>query len=85
MLDDLLAINDMRLITYIDNSAYSAAALLAYGHEEIYMRREAAIGDIGVIFRRLMASNMPQKKSPPLSELGSAKSASYGAGRERYC
>jgi membrane-bound serine protease (ClpP class) len=51
MLDALLAVEDMRLIAVVDTSAYSAAALLAYAHHEIYISERASIGNIGVIFQ----------------------------------
>lgn len=38
------------LVAFIDNRAYSAGALIAYGHGRIYMTQGAYIGDIGVIF-----------------------------------
>lgn len=38
------------LVAFIDNRAYSAGALIAYGHKRIYMTSQAYIGDIGVIF-----------------------------------
>lgn len=40
-----------KLVAYIDNRAYSAGALIAYAHDNIYMSRVATIGDIGVIFQ----------------------------------
>jgi membrane-bound serine protease (ClpP class) len=39
-----------RLVAWVDSSAYSAAALVAYGHHEVYLGPNARIGDIGVIF-----------------------------------
>lgn len=52
MLERILAVgdDDTELIAFIDNRAYSAGALLAYGHRRIYMTDQAYIGDIGVIF-----------------------------------
>ena len=42
--------HDLHMVAWIDDSAYSAAALLSYGHHEIYMRPDAIIGNIGIIF-----------------------------------
>ena len=39
-----------KMIAWVDAEAISAAAMIAYGHEEVYMSPTAAIGDIGVIF-----------------------------------
>ncbi|MCS6970817.1 MAG: NfeD family protein [Planctomycetota bacterium] len=52
MLERILAVGDedTELIAFIDTRAYSAGALLAYGHRRIYMTDQAYIGDIGVIF-----------------------------------
>lgn len=41
---------DTELVAFIPNRAYSAGALIAYGHSRIYMSDQAYIGDIGVIF-----------------------------------
>ncbi|MGI9333064.1 MAG: NfeD family protein [Gammaproteobacteria bacterium] len=41
----------LRLIAFVDFRAISAGALIAYGHEAIYLSTTASIGDIGVIFR----------------------------------
>ena len=38
------------MIAWVDTEAISAAAMIAYGHAEVYMAPTAAIGDIGVIF-----------------------------------
>lgn len=38
-----------KLVAFIDNRAYSAGALIAYGCDRIYMTSQAYIGDIGVI------------------------------------
>ncbi|MFW5698595.1 MAG: NfeD family protein [Planctomycetota bacterium] len=45
------AANDhgLRMIAYIDYKAISAAAMIAYGHQEIYITSSATIGNIGVI------------------------------------
>jgi membrane-bound serine protease (ClpP class) len=40
---------DTELIAFIDNRAYSAGALISYGHRRVYMTDQAYIGDIGVI------------------------------------
>ena len=40
-----------RCIAFIDQKAYSAGALIAFSHHDIYMTRTASIGDIGVIFQ----------------------------------
>ncbi|TVR14803.1 MAG: hypothetical protein EA401_03750 [Planctomycetota bacterium] len=40
-----------RMIAWIDRNAYSAAAMLAYGHEAIYMQPGSIIGNIGIIFQ----------------------------------
>ncbi|TVR39561.1 MAG: hypothetical protein EA402_14540 [Planctomycetota bacterium] len=42
---------NVRMIAWIDQSAYSAAAMLAYGHHDIYMRPNAIIGNIGIVFQ----------------------------------
>lgn len=39
-----------RLLAFVDFRAISAGALIAYGHEAIYISETATIGDIGVIF-----------------------------------
>lgn len=39
------------LVAFIDEHAFSAAALIAYCHQRIYLTPRAAIGDIGVIFQ----------------------------------
>ena len=41
--------DDLRMIAFVDSHAISAAAMLAYGHDEIYLNNRATIGDIGVI------------------------------------
>ena len=41
---------DLRMIAFIDFRAISAGAMIAYGHEAIYISDTATIGDIGVIF-----------------------------------
>ena len=41
---------NLRLVAWVEDEAYSAAALLAYGHKEIYLRPDAVIGNIGIIF-----------------------------------
>ena len=53
MLEKALKIGDetTELIAFIDNRAYSAGALISYGHKRIYMTDNAYIGDIGVIFQ----------------------------------
>ncbi len=38
-----------RLVAYIDNKAWSAGAMIAYGHHEVWMSGVAHIGDIGII------------------------------------
>ena len=38
-----------RLVAFIDNRAYSAGSLIAYGHDEILLTPNATLGDIGVI------------------------------------
>ncbi|MBA3686069.1 MAG: hypothetical protein H0W72_12640, partial [Planctomycetes bacterium] len=38
-----------KLVAYIDNKAWSAGAMIAYGHQEIYMSGVAHIGDVGII------------------------------------
>lgn len=40
-----------QLVAFIDEHAISAAALIAYCHQRIYMTPRASIGDIGVIFQ----------------------------------
>ena len=39
-----------RMIAFVDYRAISAGALIAYGHEAIFIADTASIGDIGVIF-----------------------------------
>lgn len=39
----------MRLVAYVDNRAYSAGSLIAYGHHEVWLAPSATIGDVGVI------------------------------------
>lgn len=41
----------IRTVAFVDFRAISAGALIAYGHEEVWMAETASIGDIGVIFR----------------------------------
>jgi membrane-bound serine protease (ClpP class) len=52
MLEKALEVGDedTELIAFIDNRAYSAGALISYGHKRIYMTDNAYVGDIGVIF-----------------------------------
>jgi membrane-bound serine protease (ClpP class) len=40
---------ETQLVAFIDNRAYSAGALIAYGMDRIYLTSDAYIGDIGVI------------------------------------
>lgn len=40
-----------RLVAYIDNKAWSAGAMIAYAHQEIWLSGVAHIGDIGVIYQ----------------------------------
>jgi membrane-bound serine protease (ClpP class) len=51
MLERALKVDNAQttLVAFIDNRAYSAGALIAYGHDRIYMTEQAYIGDIGVI------------------------------------
>ena len=51
MLERALKVDESvtELVAFIDNRAYSAGALIAYGHKRIYMTDQAYIGDIGVI------------------------------------
>jgi len=39
-----------RLIAFVDFRAISAGAMIAYGHDAIFINETASIGDIGVIF-----------------------------------
>lgn len=41
-----------RLVAFVDNRAYSAGSLIAYGHHEILLTPQATIGDIGVIMQK---------------------------------
>lgn len=41
----------IRTVAFIDFRAISAGALIAYGHEEVYLSETASIGDIGVVFQ----------------------------------
>ena len=53
ILDSFLNLNGPehpKTIAFIDAKAISAAALIAYGHHEVYMTPPSLIGDIGVIF-----------------------------------
>ncbi len=49
MLQQALASDGPRLIAFVDNRCYSAGSLIAYGHHEILLSKEATLGDIGVI------------------------------------
>ncbi len=49
MLQQALASDGPRLIAFVDNRCYSAGSLIAYGHHEILLTKEATLGDIGVI------------------------------------
>jgi membrane-bound serine protease (ClpP class) len=49
MLQQALTADGPRLIAFIDNRCYSAGSLIAYGHHEILLSKEATLGDIGVI------------------------------------
>ena len=40
----------LRTIAFVDYRAISAGAMIAYGHQQIYISDTATIGDIGVIF-----------------------------------
>ena len=40
-----------KLVAYIDNKAWSAGAMIAYAHQEIWLSGVAHIGDIGVIYQ----------------------------------
>ena len=40
-----------RMVAYIDNKAWSAGAMIAYAHQEIWLSGVAHIGDIGVIYQ----------------------------------
>ena len=53
MLDTALSLDKGKpsLVAFIDNRAYSAGAMIAYGHDRIYLTPQATIGDIGVIFQ----------------------------------
>jgi len=42
--------NGPRLIAFVDFRAISAGAMIAYGHDAIFINETASIGDIGVIF-----------------------------------
>jgi membrane-bound serine protease (ClpP class) len=44
-----LAEDKLRLVAFIDNRAYSAGSLIAFGHHEILVTSQATLGDIGVI------------------------------------
>lgn len=46
-----LSRDGIRLVAHVDQSAYSAAAMLAYAHDAVYLERGAQIGDIGVIYQ----------------------------------
>jgi len=39
-----------KLVAYVDNKAWSAGAMIAYAHQEIWLSGMAHIGDIGVIY-----------------------------------
>jgi membrane-bound serine protease (ClpP class) len=43
--------NGPRLVAFIDRRAWSAAAMIAYAHHEVYLTPSGKIGDIGVIFQ----------------------------------
>lgn len=59
-----------RLVAFIDNRAYSAGALIAYGHDRIYMTDQAYIGDIGVItIQDGKIEYLPEKIESPVRAL----------------
>lgn len=49
MMGAALAEDQLHLVAFIDNRAYSAGSLIAYGHHEILVGPSATLGDIGVI------------------------------------
>jgi membrane-bound serine protease (ClpP class) len=49
MMSAALGEEQLRLVAFIDNRAYSAGSLIAYGHHEILVGPNATLGDIGVI------------------------------------
>lgn len=58
------------LVAFIDNRAYSAGALIAYGHDRIYMTSQAYIGDIGVItIQDGKIEYLPEKIESPVRAL----------------
>lgn len=72
MLERALKVDNQqtRLIAYIDNRAYSAGALIAYGHDRIYMTDQAYIGDIGVItIQDGKIEYLPEKIESPVRAL----------------
>lgn len=42
--------DELRTIAFVDFRAISAGAMIAYGHDAIYLSETASIGDIGVVF-----------------------------------
>jgi membrane-bound serine protease (ClpP class) len=43
--------NAPMMVAFVDNRAYSAGSLIAFGHDRIYLTPQATLGDIGVIFQ----------------------------------
>ncbi len=72
MLERALKVDDegTELVAFIDNRAYSAGALIAYGHKRIYMTDAAYIGDIGVItITEGKIEYLPEKIESPVRAL----------------
>ncbi len=49
---ELLSLEGVRTIAFTNGEAISAGAMIAYSHQEVYVTRNAIIGDIGVIFQK---------------------------------
>jgi membrane-bound serine protease (ClpP class) len=72
MLERALKVDNAQstLVAFIDNRAYSAGALIAYGHDRIYMTDQAYIGDIGVItIQDGKIEYLPEKIESPVRAL----------------
>jgi len=63
---------DVHVVAYVPREAYSGAAMVSLGCDEIVMRPSARIGDVGVIFldQNFMFQHAPEKvRSPVVTEM----------------
>ena len=69
--DKLNNLSDAHTVAYIPREAYSGAAMVSLGCDEIVMRPSARIGDVGVIIlNNLMFRHAPEKlRSPVVTEM----------------